>query len=157
MGFYIGLTGREPNANDYSTNNTPLDGELYFAVWTTGGRERVFVPAKPEYAYQIELLDTNGVAIPKTERGKNIGNKFFDVDANASKNGILIHHLRADKKGQLVEMPILFYPNHVSDFFMVEKPGNYKLLIKFQILAFNTKKQATELIRFPPLEYPLVK
>jgi hypothetical protein len=50
-----------------------------------------------------------------------------------------------------------------SDLFEISKPGNYALRIRFQILAFPATEPASPgrartniLIRFPPLDYPLI-
>jgi hypothetical protein len=150
-GFLIGVTG------SYLTTNTSPDELLVFVPWTTNGSAWFVVPVEPEYAYQVELLDTNGVAVPKTELGKKVGTKFLDFEA--SKNEVKIKRLRADKKGKAVAMPILFRP---SDLFQIDKPGIYTLRIRFQILTFprtgpNRRDYTNDLIRFPPLDYPLVK
>lgn len=161
-GFFIGLAGRAIGASDYSTNSTSPDDELFYVPWTTSDPAWVVVPAEPEYAYQVELLDTNGVAVPKTELGKRFGTKFFDFNTTPSKKGIAIRPLRANKKGKPVPTPCLFYPHHTSDLFKIDKPGHYTLRIRFQILTFprtgpNRRDYTNDLIRFPPMAYPLFK
>ena len=91
-GFLIGVTG------SYLTTNTSPDEALVFVPWTTSSSVWFVIPAEPEYAYQVELLDTNGMVMPKTELGKKVGTKFLDFDASPSKKGIKIKHLRAEKK-----------------------------------------------------------
>jgi hypothetical protein len=155
-GFCIGLAGWN---SDFYTNNTSSDDSLIFLPWTTNKPAWIVVPTEPEYAYQVELFDTNGVAMPKTDLGKKAGTKFFDFDSTAYEKGITIKHLHAQKIGEVTDSPFLFRP---SDLFKVEKPGNYTLRIRFQILAFprtgpNHGDYTNDLIRFPPLDYPLVK
>lgn len=180
-GFSIGIT------DYYGLTNTPTDRGLCFSIWTTnevGAANQIIVtnavsvifPTQPENAYQVELFDTNGVAIPKTEVGKKAGSKFFDFNTNSfvvwstggysgpggwfgvkvkSQREVVTTKAR-EPQGQ---MHIIFRP---SDLFMIDKPGNYKLRISFQIIAFprtgpNRGEYKTELIRFPPLDYPLTK
>lgn len=157
-GFCIGLTGRDKEGR-CSTNNTSPDHELFFIPWTTDGSAWFAVPIEPEYAYQVELFDTNGAAMPRTEQGQKVGTKFFDFTSSAPKEGIGTKRLRADRKGQPVGMPLLFRP---SDLFKVDEPGNYKLQVRFQILTFprtgpNREDYTNHLIRFPSLEYPLIQ
>jgi hypothetical protein len=155
-GFCLGLYGRQ--SADF-TNDTSVDDELVLVAWTTNAPAWFLIPAEPEYAYQVELFDANGVAVPRTETGKRVGRKFFNFGNAPSKEGIRTKQMRADKKGQPAAMPILFRPR---DYFKIDKPGRYTLQIRFQILTFpenrlNRDDNTNGLIRFPPLNYPLVK
>lgn len=157
-GFYVGLYGVN-SAGVGSTNNTSPDDELIYVLWAMNGPMLCVVPAQREYAYKVELLNSNGVPMPKTAIGKRVGTEFSDFDAKFYLKGIPIKHLRANKEGHPVETPILFRP---SDLFKVDKPGKYTLRIRFQILAFpktgpGRRDFTNDLIRFPPLDYPLVQ
>jgi hypothetical protein len=152
-GFFIAVTGEN------LTNNTSPNDLLVFLTWSTNAPTSFVVPAEPEYAYQVELLDSNGVAVQKTELGKKIGEKFFDFSFSAAEKGVKIIHMHASKVGDMTSAPLLFRP---KDLFKIEKPGNYKLLIRFQILTFprtgpGRGEYTNDLIRFPVLVYPLVK
>lgn len=160
-GFFIGLTGLADGASDYSTNSTSPDDKLVFIPWTTKDPAWIAFPADLEYACEIELLDTNRAKVPKTELGKKVGAKFLDFDVGAYKKGIKLKRERADKEGEPVATPILFYPSRTRDLFRIEEPGNYTLKIRFQILAFprtgpKRGHYTNQLIRFPTLNYPIV-
>jgi hypothetical protein len=146
-GFCVGLGGW-PRINDTTT-----DDWLVFLPWTTNNQTvLITVPAEPEYAYKIELLDTNGLSVPKTWRGSRAGSKFDDFDAHPSKHGIAIKHLGAHKMDGVTESPQLF---RAADMFNIQKPGRYTLRVRFQILVFprtgvGRGAYTNELIRFPP-------
>jgi hypothetical protein len=124
------------------------------------------VPTKPEYAYQIELFDTNGVAVPKTAAGKKMGTKFLDFDQKSavirSTAGPEPNAMRTMVMeivgGERSPSPFTLRP---SDLFEITKPGNYTLRMRFQIVAFPSgglnHGYTNSLISFPPLDYPLVK
>lgn len=164
----------------YGYTNTSPDRPLCFSVWTRNvsrwttnkflqpiNYSMVISPVKPEYAYQVELFDTNGVAVPKTAAGKRAGTKFLDFclktavvrltfgpEPNAMRT-MVIEKVGAERSPNL----FTFRP---SDLFEISKPGNYTLKIHLQIIAFprtgpNRGEYTNKLIRFPPLDYPLVK
>jgi hypothetical protein len=139
------------------TNSAP-DQYLSFAIWCTNGPARLAIPPQPEYAYKVELFDTNGIAITKTEMGNNIGSKFDDFDESALKTHTKIN-AEAFKKSELAAWWLMFRP---SDLFEITKPGNYTLRIQFQILAHvrtgpNRGDYVKRIIHFPALDYPLVQ
>lgn len=159
-------------ADCYGYTNTSPDRPLCFSVWTTNkvwatNNTRVITPVKPEYAYQVELFDTNGVAVPKTVAGKEAGTKFLDFSLKTAKvrvtggpepnamRTVVIEKVGTERSPNV----LMFRP---SDLFKFEKPGHYTLKIRLQILAFprtgpNPGEYTTDLIRFPPLVYPLVR
>jgi len=142
---------------DGHTNSAP-DRYLCFAIWCTNGPVRVAYPATPEYAYQVELFDSNGLPIPKTALGKKTGSKFWGFDENALKS-IKIGRLMPPRRSEPVPWLYMFRP---ADLFEIQEPGNYTLRIRFQIVAFprtgpNRGDYKKELIRFPALDYPLVQ
>lgn len=155
-GFSIGVT------DYYGLTNTPTDRRLCFTVWTTNriwhnNPTHVIIPTEPEYAYQVELLDTNGIAVAKTELGKTVGSKFMDFNLTPSISGIHTQMIGANRRGNASTLLIIFCP---KDYFEITKPGNYTLRIRFQILAFqdtgpNRGDYTNVLTRFPPLNYPL--
>jgi hypothetical protein len=153
-GYCVGFAGRD------GTNNTTTDDWLDLLPWTTNKYPVwIVVPADPEYAYKIELLDANGLSVPKTSRGKKAGSKFDDFDAYPSKHGVAVKRLTAHKMDGVTAEPLLF---RATDMFEADKPGRYVLRIQFQILVFPRVGEqqgayTNELIRFPPLDYPLYK
>lgn len=153
-GFCLGIAGQ------HGTNNTTTDDWLDLLPWTTNNYPvRIVVPAEPEFAYKIELLDTNGVSLPKTPRGKRAGTKFDDFDAEPSKHGIAVKPLMAHKLDGVTEEPLLF---RATDLFVVDRPGMYSLRVQFQILTFprtgmGPGTYTNKVIRFPPLSYPVNK
>jgi hypothetical protein len=163
-GFFVGVTelAKTPSGTSgYLTNNTSTGGQLCYVHWTTGQPTWIAIPAEPECAYLVELLDTNGIVVPKTKLGKKVGTKFFDFDAVPRKD-VKVRHLHVDKRGEPAAVDYLFYPYHVSDLFQIKNPGRYTLRIWFQMLAFprtgpNRRDYTNNLIRFPPLDYQLVK
>jgi hypothetical protein len=155
-GFCVGLNGRP---SDDFTNNTTTESVLSFVPWTTSSSAWIVVPVEAEYAYQVDMFDTNGVAIPKKELGKKVGSKFFDFDASGSQKGIATRHLFVRKIGEVTGSLSLFRP---EDLFQIEKLGKYTLRIRFQILTFprtgpGHKNYTNDLIRFPAIDYPLIK
>lgn len=174
-GFLIGVT------DEFGQTNSNPDRRLCFSIWTTNEvtptqRVRVIFPNQPENAYQVELFDTNGIPVPKTETGKKVGTKFFDFntisfliratgpggysgpggESGVKAQGAGVTKRAWEPRGQML---LIFRP---SDLFDIEKPGRYTLRIRFQIIVFpRTGPQGThyktELIRFPPLDYPLMQ
>jgi hypothetical protein len=144
--------------DDLGSTNTPLDRQLCFCLRTvTNGLQRVAFPSEPEYAYQIELFDTNGIAQPKTALGKRAGTKFLDFDARAFDRAIKIQHTFARGKDKPPALLILFRP---SDLFAIERPGRYTLRISLQVLSISKpspdrRHAPPRLIRFPAIDYPL--
>ena len=165
-GFFIGLSGMAPGANT-STNKTSTDDAIIYVIWTTGNPAWVALPADPEYAFRIELLDTNGLPVPKTEACNSIGINFYEF---GPKNKVKVKHYHANRRGRGVALSYLLlpadprgspWPDRASDLFKIPGPGRYTLRVWFQILAFPTtgpgrKDYTRDLIRFPPLDYPLV-
>jgi hypothetical protein len=151
-GFSIGIT------DEFGTTNSLSTRRLCFSIWgPTNEHARATFPTHPEYAYQVELIGSNGIAVPKTAAGKKAGSKFFDFGPNAGEQGIKIQRTFVGRKDAPFEMLVIFRPDEL---FKIEEPGNYVLRLRFQILAPRTGKTATngvrQLIRFPVVEYPIV-
>jgi len=164
-GFYIGVA-----SSAFTTNDTPVDDKLIFGVWktTTNNYAMVYIPTEPEYAYQVELLDTNGTAMPKTRLGEQVGRRFFALDTTFSSEGAQLRRAYAtDKPG--FPSQYLFFPSKPghggrpvyspNDLFDIKKPGRFTLRIQFQIIVRTGtgKNKTAHIVRFPPLDYPLVK
>jgi hypothetical protein len=166
-GFYFGVTCNARSG--LVTNNTPIDGELIFGVWTTNTNDfSVYVPYEPEYAYECELYDSNGAALPKTPYAKRFGTRYFDLDTSFSNKGAKLRREyplhEQDLPGQYLFLRkpdvgngyIIYTPN---DLFIIKNPGKYTLEIRFQIIVRTGRGRdmAAHIVRFPPLEYPIVK
>ena len=120
-GYYIGLLGMD----SYSTNNTSPDDKILVFTWTTNKPTWVTVPVESEYAYQIELLDSKGVPVPKTRLGKIVGSRFYEFNSASSKKGVATKQLFVKPIGEQAGAPLLFYPHKTKDFFKINKPGDY--------------------------------
>jgi hypothetical protein len=165
-GLYIGITGSK-----FSTNDTPTNDKLNFGIWRTATNNQaiVYIPTALEYIYQLELIDTNGVALPKTELGKKIGVKFLDLEPSfAIDNGFKLARERAMDEPSWGGR-YLFFPTRAGyggqatyspeDLFEIKRSGNYMLRIHFQIIARTGlgQDETAHVVRFPALDYRLVK
>ena len=153
-GYCIGVTG----SSDSSTNGTSLDEVLVFLPWTTNAPDWIAVPAELEYAYRVELVDTNGVKVPKTPAGDKIGSRFLEFGPGKD---IPLNHMKTASIGKIAGAPPLFSPYRTRDLFKIGAPGSYVLRITFQIMAFPRTgpyrgNHTNDLIRFPPLSYPIL-
>jgi len=154
-GYFIGVT------DEFGKTNTLSHQRLCFAVLTeTHNNAPVFFPGQPEYAYQVQLIDSNGIAVPKTDLGKKAGSKFMEFNTAAlHKTEIRTQGAMALKK---TEGPGLFLIFRPEDLFQIEKSGNYTLSIRFQIIVFpqigpHRQDRTNLLIRFPALKYSITK
>jgi len=165
-GFYVGVAD-----SGFATNNTPITNQLIFGIWrtTTNNNATVYIPTAPEFIYQIELLDTNGIAMPKTEFGKTVGTRFLDLDTSFDGNKGFKLRMEHPSYGPEFGGQHLFFPTRPgykdqrfyspTDLFEIKDPGNYKLQIHFQIIVRTglVLDKTAHIVRFPPLDYPLVK
>jgi len=168
-GFYIGVIG-----SDFSTNNTFVTNRLSFGIWTTtttNENSTIYIPTEPEYIYRIQLFYENNTAMPKTSLGEQVGTRFFDLDTSFAENKKKGAQLRRERAvyGQEWGLQFMFFPSRPghggkpiyspSDLFEIDKPGKYRLEISFQVLIKNGSSPTgtAQIIRFPPIEYPLVK
>ena len=155
-----------------TTNNTSVNDKLAFCVWETKTNKNdevtVYMPTTLEYLYQIELLNTNGFALPKTKLAEKVGVKFLDLKplfANDTGFKLKIQHITPNLGGEYI-----FFPHKSGDYngepyyspndlFEIKQPGNYTLRIQFQLIVASSSNiyKTAHIVRFPPLEYPLVK
>lgn len=148
-GFSIGV-------RDFmNETNSPVDRELCFSIWTTtNDQPRVLFPSHQEYAYQIELSDSNGVTVPKTAMGRKVGARFSDFNVKKQTYRTIV-----EQKTVPSGWRVMFRP---SDLFEIQKPGDYTLRIRFQMLRYERiGPQPWDFtnvpVIFPPLDYPLFK
>ncbi len=140
-----------------SAHSTP-DQTLYCGVKTISNEPKtVYLPLQPEFACQIDLFATNGVAMPKTKLGEKFGVNFFDLDPSPSKIRTKVKGVYASKTTR--PGAVLFRP---EDLFEFKKPGDYTLKIRFQIIVptktgTNRDDYTYRVIRFPSMDYPLLK
>jgi hypothetical protein len=167
-GFYISVF-----SSNFTTNNTAVNDKLNFCIWRTitNNQAIVYMPTALEYVYQLDLLDTNGVALPKTELGKRIGVKFWDLEPSFANNtGFKLSREHTTESGTGIGAQWLFFPTKSgfggqpiyspNDLFEIKQPGNYTLRIRFQIIVASSMAdvyKTAHIVRFPPLDYPLVK
>jgi hypothetical protein len=163
--FFFCLAGS--TSNGVTTNGITPDEELIYSIRTTAAtndQSMVWVPAEPEYRYQVELLDVNGASVSKTDLGRKVGTKFFDFDVDAPIKGIkrqltLSDAIERVDKGEVFHVMSLFRP---AEYFKIEKPGIYTLRVRLQVyvlLRKGTKNQDYKplLIRFSAVDYPVIK
>lgn len=166
-GFYVRVFSSH---NTDTTNNTSVDNNLAFCVWqaTTSNNVAMYMPTALEYVYQLELLDTNGFALPKKKLAEKIGVKFWDFKPlfdNETGFDLTRVHITPSLGG-----PYLFFPHRPghyngepnyspNDLFEIKQPGNYTLRIRFQFIvsADSDRYKSAHVVRFPPLDYPLVR
>jgi hypothetical protein len=166
-GCYFGVAGIANSG--LSTNNTPIDADLIIGLWTTKTNiYSVYFPYAPEYAYQVELFDTNGVAMPKTDYGKRFGTKYFQLDTNFSNHDAKLHLDMAQHEPGFGGHCLFFqtkptqgagYIYTANDLFVINNPGRYRLQIRVQMIVRtgNGLNETAHIVRFPTLNYPLVK
>jgi hypothetical protein len=167
-GFYISVF-----SSKFTTNNTPADDKLNYCIWriTTNSQAIVYMPTALEYVYQLELFDTNGVAMPKTKLGKRVGVKFFDLEPSFTNDtGFKLAREHTTEPGTGIGAQWLFFPEKSgaggqpiyspNDLFEIKNPGNYALRVRFQIIVASSMAdvyKTAHVVRFPPLDYPLMK
>lgn len=164
-GFFVGVT------DDSGHTNSNLSSVLCFSIWTTNQiwtnkPIRIVFPVQPEYAFQVDLVDTNGNVIQKTEAGKRVGSKFLEFNENSffvpSTGQSTEGKIKSQRTIVMAKRPPfeIFRMFRPRDLFKVEKPGCYTLRIYFQIVAplrtESTLNTSTNiLIRFSPIDYPI--
>jgi hypothetical protein len=164
-GFYIRITG-----TSFTTTNTPIDDKLSFCICrtTTNNDARVYMPTAHEYIYKIELFDTNGVEVPKTKLGKDVGTKFFALEPifNPYKGYKLAIETTVNEGSGWCYLFFPYRPGYggqpfysPNDLFDVSRPGRYTLEICFQFIVRTGvgAGEAAHIVRFPPLDYLLIK
>ncbi len=143
--IYLGVT------DEAECTNTLANQMLYYSFWTTNRPAVIWYPKDPEYAFRVQLFDTNGASVSKTSLGETIGRRFFDFDIFAQEKGISLLRARVDKGSPCGHFPLF----RAADFFRIERPGSYKLRIQFQILV-NLKGRLNSTnkicIRYPYLD-----
>ena len=156
-GYYVAVMNY--NTAGHVLANKPL---CYF-VWTTGIKDVawVSVPTSIEYAYDVNLFDTNGNSVPKTWLGKSVGTKFSDFKIG---KGYFESKAKPQPIGALTTNNpplggiVIFSP---SDYFNIKKPGDYTLKIRFQIVAPviepGTTNEIFKVIRFPAMDFPITQ
>ena len=143
----VGLT-------DHNGNTNASAGSVL--AWTVFGPGKkptlVGLPPQPEFAFQVELFDEKGNAVPKTGLGLRTGRRFSELSAQSE--GVHMQLIKATSEAEQLTQVLLFRP---SDLFTITAPGRYTLRIRFQIVAFfgNPGNTTRKLIRFAPLDYNL--
>lgn len=131
----------------------------------------VYFP-KPEYFCQMQLLDSNGIAVSKTWVGEKHGRQFSELKAyswesvnkkgNNTTGNILGIFNGSDKPDMTIvhtntaegrDLP------SVQELFKIKKSGNYKLLLQFQIFKRigSETNHTFKIVRLPQMEIPIGK
>ena len=151
-GLFAGVT------DEFGSTNTPTTRRLCVSFWTTtNGVRRVAIPTQQQYAFKVEMVGKNGIAVGKTAPGKQAGIRFDAFDGNAFDRGIKLQRFHVDARDLPSQLVPLFRP---SDLFVAEEPGDYLLQIHLQILALpkqsqNSTNSECQLIRFREVRYPI--
>jgi hypothetical protein len=120
---------------------------------------------KQEYFCRVTLVDSEGVAVKKSQLGERLGSRFSEV-AEYSRDLLVINHkdvpklasafpgfggaqnLRVDGRTKVTP----------DDLFLIKEKGNYSLQIQFQ--TFRTSSDDTNprpRLLFPPITVPVEK
>jgi hypothetical protein len=145
---------------------------LCFLTKTNEGTAPIVYFPKPEYFCNAQLLNSNGIVVPKTSMGERYGSKFLNLNAYSwdavSKRG---RNTGGDRYGMFggsdkPEMTILHtnvaeghdLPS-VQELFKISDSGNYKLSLHFQVFKRigNGTNHTFKVVRIPPIEIPIVK
>jgi hypothetical protein len=142
------------------------DQTLTYEVISTNREAILYIPSDSEYLCQIDLFDRSGQTIDKTDLGKKVGSRFETIQIsrqhprydrplfvflNSNKEEVNARQLRTINGG--TSAPAFFSPDEL---FKIEKPGEYKLRLRFQLFEASTNS-LSELIRFPPIELSVEK
>jgi hypothetical protein len=142
--------------------NEPISYELRASLTNTA--EFIFLP-EDRYFCRAELVDSNGIVIPKTKIGKQFGSLFDNLEANPKylrDRGPLNVFLNATNEVTTRRLkwlnheaigPILLRP---VDLFDMTNAGQYKMKLDFQFLEWTTNT-APHVIQLPVVEVTVIK
>lgn len=119
---------------------------------------------KMTYFCEMQLINSNGVVLPKSVAGKKYGQKFSELKkysweavnkkghntGGSDKPDMAIVHTNSTRGPDLPS---------VQKLFKLEKPGEYKLLLRFQVFKMiqTSTNYTFKLIHIPQVEIPVVK
>lgn len=123
----------------------------------------VYFP-KAMFFCNMQLFNSNGVAVGKTLSGERYGQQFFDLKAysweSVNKVG---HNTGGSERPDMVFVhtngaSALKLPS-AQELFKVKDAGNYKLLIKFQVFKMigSGTNHTFRIVQIPQMEVPVVK
>jgi len=152
-GFYIVLT------DEYGTTNTTTDRRLCLSIVNQEETNAWLIFPSMEYAYQVELTQSNGVPVPKTAAGRRAGSRFANFNAVYAGTRGAVRQMFTTSTKERLDLRALFRP---GDLFQISAPGKYTLFVRFQIMVFpqvgmGTTGHTNKIITFPPMAYPLLK
>jgi hypothetical protein len=142
--------------------NEPISYELRASL--TNKAEFIFLP-EDRYFCRAELVDSNGIVIPKTTTGKQFGSLFDNLDANPKylrDRGPLNVFLNATNEvttrrlkwlNRKATGPILLRP---VDLFDMTNSGEYKMKLQFQFLEWTTNIDP-HVTKLPVVEVTVIK
>jgi hypothetical protein len=153
---------------DLVGGNTNLTAEKKITFGFLEKTNEIMAPTiyfpKPEYLCQMQLLDSNGIAVTKTRIGEKYGEQFSELKSysweSVNKRGhntggsdrpdmTLLHTEGTESR----ELPA------VNKLFKIKHAGNYKLLLQFQVFKRigNGPNHTFKIVHIPKVEIPIVK
>ena len=141
--------------------NTTVDPIRYCFLAKSNLLTGVTFPTK-DYHCRLTLVDAHGKEVPKTRQGNAFGKRFSELSVF---NRDVINTAGRDTGGgvQLDFVPLMQdgcvtrgLPALV-ELFQVAQPGNYKLMMEFQVFSRNyTKGSPYVRVVFPRVEIPVI-
>ncbi|MDB6021956.1 MAG: hypothetical protein JWQ04_1813 [Pedosphaera sp.] len=142
--------------------NLSADEKISVSFLSHTNATATFFFPKAEYICRMQLFDTNGVIVPKTGIGKQIGEKFDSLDGYSwdavNKRG---HNTGGSEKPDLGVAHVNsgtgrdFAP--VDQLFEVKDHKDYVLSLQFQLfkLIGDETNHTFKLVRLPTIEIPV--
>jgi hypothetical protein len=123
----------------------------------------VYLP-KMQYFCEMQLLDSNGIAMPKTSTGEKYGDQFSSLKIysweSVNKRG---HNTGGSDRPDMTLSDTKVTEGRdlppVQELFKIKTAGNYKLSLQFQVFKRigNGTNHTFEIVRLPAVEIPVMK
>jgi len=123
----------------------------------------VYLP-KMQYFCEMQLLDSKGIAIPKTSTGEQYGDQFSSLKIysweSVNKRG---HNTGGSDRPDMTLSDTKATEGRdlppVQELFKIKTAGNYKLSLQFQVFKRigNGPNHTFEIVQLPFVEIPVVK
>jgi len=150
-GLILGI-GSWPESIGYNDKTLNAESPFFISFSLPGSGKAVYIPLN-EYLGQFNLYDTNNRPLPKTQLGSSfkLGNDLHWNEKIVRQNGSgeatpwNVH----DGWSRTFDLP------SPSELFEIKKPGTYRLVLEIQVFLKTGINK--DLVRFPPLEIPIIK
>lgn len=160
-GVYLVISG-------WPTNDpVRYDTSLVFMPFCNTGKVNLTYQLDPAYSVKIEMLNSNGVEVPKTKIGKRFGSKFAQPE-NCNQGrpyNFTAGGPYSSNMGMGGARPFSNYPSFEAwlrpeDLFKIEKPGLYSMQIQMQMFYRNpssTNAWQQDRFEFSPITVSVIK